>query len=195
MYKWLVDQTAPFFARGLRDSADYAAMRYGMTAFLINAVKTLLLIVVAVCMGIQRQVFVFALGYGVMRTFSFGVHFRHPAVCTVHGLLFLLGGSMLGAVLPDHPLVTMLLIAVPSILYWRYAPAPTAKRPMSENNRRKFHKKTMAAFCIITVLGIALATCGQATYANLLMTGAAFQSINILPVWQRTTNNSNGGQR
>jgi len=141
LYDFLVRKTVAILAPKLgceANSPTYDKLKYGTHVFYINAVKTLLLVIVALILGILPYVSVFALAYGALRIFSFGVHLNNSFLCTAIGFVFYLGSVYLSLYV-DVPLwAKIALLIVATVGFATYAPPHRPKSVLSQNTNARF---------------------------------------------------------
>ena len=176
--EWTVGRLAP--ALGCAPgSVTYDKLWYGTHVFYINALKTLLLILIAWRLGLLAYVAVFALGYGALRAFSFGVHLESSLLCTLSGLLYYLGGVGLSLRYDFPPVVKALLLAGCALSITAFAPVATKKRPIPKN-RRKGYK--LSSLCVLAAITVAVIALKSSPYGNILCMAAICQAVNLLPI-------------
>lgn len=199
MYESLVDGTFQFLIRTVRRNIDNPAFakaaylldednpsrdmaRYGIYIFYINALKTLVLLLIALVSGMLQQVILFALPYAALRLFSFGVHLKTPLACTVLGLVYYLGGTAL-AMYIDIPLSLHIAICcICFICFLFYAPAETKKRPIPQRQRKPFKIKALTVLSVLMALAAYLSASGYPVCRNLILIATVCQTVNILPL-------------
>jgi len=168
-------------------SVTYDKLRYGTHVFYINGVKTLLLVIVAVILGILPYVAVFGLAYGALRLYSFGVHLNNSLHCTAIGMVYYLGSVYLSLYMgiPFIAMVVLLLLSV--VCFAAYAPAQTKKRPIPKHQRKKLKRKSLI---MLTVVICSAFTLYQPfpVFSSLVCMAAACQSVNLLPMTYKIFN-------
>lgn len=147
----------------------------------MNALKCLLLLALALLLGITRYVLVFALAYGALRTFSFGVHLSKPFHCTLLGLAYYLGSAFLAQHVTFPLWGKAIMLALCGIAFATLSPAETEKRPIPKRKRAGYKAKSCAVLLAVGVLCIMLHQVAP-TYSSLLCMALLCQSINLLPI-------------
>jgi len=187
MYEFLTDRTTMALAPSLGcepGSPTYEKLRYGTHTFYINAAKTLLLTIIALLLGIMQYVAIFALAYGGLRLFSFGMHFKSTLICTFVGLVYYLGSTYLSLFVTIPIPLKVTVVMVCGICFMIYAPAETKKRPILSKQRKKFKVKSIIVFLVI-VVSIFMLYPFSTIYSNLLFMAIICQTVNILPITYR----------
>ena len=183
MYDYLVKKTIALLAPSLgcrQGDATYDKLWYGIYVFYLNAAKTLLLIAIALMLGILPYVTVFALAYGWLRIYSFGVHLHSTFACTMVGLVYYLGSTYLSLYVTIPLMVKAVMLLVCMWIFIVYAPAQTKKRPIPEQQRKALKVKSLRTFAIITIAVFIFQQ--YPIYSNLLYMAVVCQSANILPI-------------
>ena len=184
MYDFLVSKTVKVLAPRLEcehGSLTYDKLQYGTHVFYINAVKTLLLIIVSLILGIFPYVVAFALAYGSLRVFSFGIHLENSLLCTLIGFVYYLGSIYLSlyVAIPLWAKVISLIVSV--VGFVTYSPAQTKKRPIPEHQRKALKKKSSIILTIVALLSIMMHY-SFPVFSSLLTMAAVCQMVNLLPV-------------
>ena len=183
MYDFLVSKTVEVLAPKLgceQGSPTYDKLKYGTHVFYINVVKSLLLVVVALVLGIFPYVLMFALTYGALRLFSHGIHLNNSFLCTIIGFVYYLGSVYLSLYV-YFPLWARIALVIVSIAgFTAYAPAQTKKRPIPESQYRILKKKSLMVLVIISIVVFVLYQ-PFPIFSSLILLAAVCQTINLLP--------------
>ena len=183
LYEYMVNKTVSALAPKLGcepNSPTYDKLKYGTHVFYINAVKSLLLIIVALVLGILPYVAVFALVYGALRIYSFGVHLNNSLLCTVIGFVYYLGSVYL-SLYAEVPLwARVALLAVSTMGFVVYAPAQTKKRPIPARQRKILKKKSLVILAVVAVAVFILHHLSP-VFSSLILMAAVCQTVNLLP--------------
>jgi len=183
LYDFLVSKTVATLAPKLgckEGDPTYDKLKYGTHVFYINAVKSLFLVVVALILGILPYVLVFALAYGALRLFSFGVHLNNSFLCTFIGFVYYLGSVYLSLYV-YFPLWAKIALAIVSIVgFTTYAPAQTKKRPIPESQYRVLKKKSLGMLAVVIITVFVLHQLFP-IFSNLILMAMVCQTINLLP--------------
>jgi len=158
----------------------YDKLWYGTYIFYLNVAKTLVLIIVALALGIMPYVAVFALAYGALRVYSFGVHLDNSLLCTLIGLAYYLGSVYL-SLHADIPLaVKVVFLLACTACFILYAPAQTKKRPIPEHQRKILKRKSLGILAVVISFVFILRS--FPVFSNLVFLAVVCQSVNLLPI-------------
>ena len=166
------------------NSPIYDKLKYGTYVFYINTVKTLLLVVVALLLGILPYIAVFALFYGSLRLYSFGVHLNNSLLCTAIGFVYYLGSVYLSLYVSMPLGIKIVLIILTVAIYAAYAPAQTKKRPIPAHQRKVMKRKSLGILIAVALVAFVLHN-QFPIFSNLAIMAAVCQSSNLLPVTYR----------
>ena len=147
----------------------------------INASKFLLLLVSALLFGVLPHVVIFALAYGAMGRFSFGIHIESSIGCTIWGLIYYLSSAFLSMHLAFPLGIKLAFMIFCGIAFVLYAPVETVKRPIPKRRRKEYKVKSCLALLVITLTMLSIHR-SHAVYSNLLCMAAIWRSINVLPI-------------
>ena len=154
--KWISDKICSYCNV---DKKNYQKMKYGIDIIYINISKTAVLIILSVI---------------------FGYHSNNTIKCTVIGIIGFISSVYMAIMLkPINIIVGMVVYLICLIIFLRYAPIETMKRPIG-NSRKKFFKKitVITATCLFIV-----AFCiGENVYRNIIIIGISLEAVMILPI-------------
>ena len=146
-----------------------------------------MLVIVALILGILPYVAVFALAYGALRVYSFGVHLNNSFLCTAIGFVFYLGSVYLSLYV-DIPLwARIALLIVVTVGFAIYAPAQTKKRPIPEHQSKVLKRKSLIVLAIVVVVVFALHL-PFSVFSSLVLMAAVCQTVNLLPTTYKIFN-------
>ena len=183
LYDFLVIKTVGVLAPQLgceAGSRTYDKLKYGTHVFYINTVKMLLLVVVASILGVLPYVAVFALAYGALRIFSFGVHLKNSFLCTLIGFVYYLGSVYLSLYVEIPLWARIVLLIVSVVSFIAYALAQTKKRPIPEHQRKTLKKKSLITLAMVAVVTFVLHYI-LPVFSSLVLMAAVCQTVNLLP--------------
>ena len=157
--KWISDKICSYCNV---DKKNYQKMKYGIDIIYINISKTAVLIILSVILGIVKETLLLLSVFTCVRLSGFGYHSNNTIKCTVIGII-----------------AGMVVYLICLIIFLRYAPIETMKRPIG-NSRKKFFKKitVITATCLFIV-----AFCiGENVYRNIIIIGISLEAVMILPI-------------
>ena len=178
-----MNKTTPVLATKINcepGSPTYDKLWYGTYVFYLNAVKMLILVAIALILGVLPYVAVFALAYGALRSYSFGVHLDNSLLCMLVGLVYYLGSIYLSLYMEIPTIVKVATILICAVGFVLYAPAQTRKRPIPEHQQKVLKKKSLGMFAVVTVSVFALHP--LPVFSNLVFMAVVCQTINLLPI-------------
>lgn len=158
-------------------------IKYGLETFYIVITKTLLIALIMACIGMLDAFLLFFITYGVIRTFSFGVHAGKSWICTIISILiYMIVPSLCKYI--DVPIYGVYIIGLISILILGiFSPADTEKRPIISPKRRLFYRTiTLLIAIIYFVIAIVI---NNSFISNLFLFALVVQSIMVAPTTYR----------
>lgn len=185
-YDRLAEKTAKALCAD-ESSQRFANIRYGSQAWYVTILKSLGLLLIAACIN-GRFVIVmlfFFLCVGMLRKFSYGAHMPNTVLCSLIGGVQYLGGGWMAVTFGWPWWVRGLILAVAGIVFYRYAPAETKKRPIPQNQRAGLKKRSLLCLGVVGSFSF-LCPLFFPTWTGMIPCIAAIsQSIHLLPVWQQ----------
>jgi len=161
--------------------ATYDKLHYGTYIFYLNTVKTLVLVIITLILGILPYIVIFALAYGALRIFSYGVHLNNSFLCTLIGLIYYLGSTYIALNISIPLGVKLALLLMSAICFATYAPAETRKRPIPKHQRKILKTKTLRTLAIVICIVFALHY-HLPVYSSLVFLAVVCQAVNLLPI-------------
>ena len=163
-----------------KEGLELQKMELGMEIILINVSKLIIIYTLAAWLGVLWQTLTVHSAFILIKRYSFGLHALNSTVCTlISCLMFVVAPMMLNGVGISNVGVAAAFLVIISVLY-RYAPADTKARPLIGTSLRALLKRKTVV-CGLIVMAAALLVPNEA-FKLLLVLGAAFQSISILPL-------------
>lgn len=161
---------------------EYDKLWYGINVFYLNVPKTVGLLLLAIWFKMINLVLVFALGYGVLRLFSFGIHLKSNLMCTLVGLLYYFGSSLIAKNIVFSSTFIWLSLIACFIAFLIFSPAATKSRPIYPAQRKKYKYRSLIALIVVAVSILFIQT---PPLRNVLVMAMICQTLNILPFTYR----------
>ena len=175
--KWISDKICSYCNV---DKKNYQKMKYGIDIIYINISKTAVLIILSVILGLVKETLLLLSVFTCVRLSGFGYHSNNTIKCTVIGIIGFISSVYMAIMLkPINIIAGMVVYLICLIIFLRYAPIETMKRPIG-NSRKKFFKKitVITATCLFIV-----AFCiGENVYRNIIIIGISLEAVMILPI-------------
>ena len=124
---------------------DIQKLKYGLEGIYLTITKTLIIFLVAVFLGIIKEVILVTILFNIIRYTGFGFHAEKSYQCLIISLVNFIGipWIFLNIKLSIVAIISISFICI--ISYLLFAPADTIKRPLPDKKKRIIRK-------IITVL-------------------------------------------
>lgn len=188
MYEFLSTKTALFLQKYVEPKENqtkeeqFALYKYGVHSILINVLKTTLLLVFTLYFDVFNFVLSFAMIYGSLRFFSYGVHIKNTALCTLVSLVYYLGSTYLAKNYAVHPVISLLIIPICAVAFFFYAPASYRTTPIKKSRQK--HLKIMSFICLAIWYCFVIYTIYTKQHGgtNIINLAVICQTINILPI-------------
>lgn len=153
IYDILCSKIVNFFISNLKlSNDDIELIHLGIHVLLLNLFKFIILSVLAICLGLFKEVLLFIFIFALLRVNAAGVHLKSNIGCTLAILFIFVGSAYVSNVYPisfNYVFVASIFI---SILLTIYAPADTEKRPILDSNKRKELKIRSGFICILLLI-------------------------------------------
>ena len=125
-------------------------LKYGIEVIYLTITKTIVIVLLALLLGVFKELLFILLFYSILRATGFGVHAQKAWHCWLSSIVIFLGVPILLSYAQALP--TPILIILSSLfllLIFIFAPADTEKRPIVSRKRRMIYK-TMCSLTALT---------------------------------------------
>lgn len=176
------------------DDEKAEIIMYGLQNIIGEIPKTFLVLLIAYFLGIFKETLITFLLLLPYKSFSGGFHLKTHIGCIIGTTLFYCGIALISKYIIIEPIVKYILIAViwifGIIMITLYAPADTENVPILAKKDRK--KKRILSYITFTI-GLLVATFIQNNIiCNILILGNFVQTLTIIKLAYRLTNNKYG---
>ena len=153
---------------------------YGIEGIYLLITKTIIIFVLAMILGIFKELLYLLISFNFIRLFAFGMHANKSYICLIFSsLLFLLGAFMCKYIIFNKSILYILYI-ITFLIIMIYAPADTKKRPLIKKNKRiKFKILSLMIVILYFILTLFIK---NNLIINSLIIGIIIECILILPI-------------
>lgn len=144
----------------IKNKTDYnktklAEIKYGLEAIYLMFEKIIIISIIALILGIFKEMVIYMLIYNLIRMPSFGLHATKSWICLISSTILFIGIPYLCIYL-SIPIYLKIIIGILGICFMiKNAPADTKKKPIINKKRRKTYKilSTILAiiFCLLSI--------------------------------------------
>lgn len=126
-----------------------AEIKYGIEGIYLTISKCIVIFIIALLLGIFKEMIIFMLIYNVLRMPSFGLHATKSWICLLSSIILFIGIPYLCIIL-NIPIIVKVIICILGIcLMFKNSPADTKKRPIVSKKRRKIYKTISTLLTIL----------------------------------------------
>ena len=155
-------------------------IEYGLTGLYLTISKLIVIVVVALILGIFKEMITFLLIYNILRMPSFGIHATKSWICLVSSLIIFIGFPILCINIKLTTTIKIIIGFFGCILMFKNSPADTKKRPIVNHKRRLIYKIIST---ILAIIFVTLSILIKNNYiSNCLIFGLVLQNILISPL-------------
>ena len=159
---------------------DQKKMRYGLEGLYLTITKMIVIFILAIILGIFKEVLILLLLFNIIRYTAFGVHAKRSIDCLISSTVFFIGFPILCIYL-EIPFILKLLIGLLcTIIIAIYAPSDTIKRPLKDKKKRMIYKIISVLISIIYI--ILSVVIKDNTLSNAFIFSLIIEMIIILPI-------------
>lgn len=131
------------------DDIKLAEIEYGLTTIYLTLSKIIVISIIAVILGIFKEMIIFLLIYNILRMPSFGIHATKSWICLLLSTIAFIGLPMLCVNIHLNYTIKIFLGIICCILMGKNSPADTKKRPIVNLKRRLIYKIISTCFAFI----------------------------------------------
>lgn len=153
---------------------------YGIEGLYLTFTKTVVICIIALILGILKELICLLVSFNFIRFFAFGMHASKSSICLIFSSLLFIIFSILCKyiVLPKYLLYILYLLALAIISI--YAPADTVKRPLIK--RKKRIKFKILSIMVVIIYFILTLVFKNNLLINSLIFGLLIECILINPI-------------
>lgn len=155
-------------------------IRYGLEAIYLTTTKIIFIIVLALFLGIIKEVLLVILFFNILRSTGFGLHAPKSWICWVLSTIFFIGGTYLCKILVLDKEILLATAILGLVLLTLYAPADTKKRPLIKKKKKLVFKILTVIFTLTYIIIIFIFN--NNLINNILTFSIVLETLLILPI-------------
>lgn len=161
-------------------------IKYGLEAMYLTITKLIIIILIAILLNILKKMLIFFLLYGILRSFSYGLHATKTWICLLTSIIIFDLIPFLIINLNLNIIIKLIICLVGTVLMLKNSPADTYKKPIISKKKRLKSKIISTMICLIyTILCLVLK---NNFYSNCFVFAIIIQNIFISPVTYKLFN-------
>lgn len=152
---------------------------YGIEGIYLVITKTIIIFLIALILGIFKELLYLLIAFNFVRLFAFGMHADKSITCLIFSSVMFISGAFLCKYifLSKQALYVLYLIAL--IIISIFSPADTVKRPLIKKKKR-IRFKILSIITVLIYFGLSLSVKNN-LIINSLIFGLIIECILILP--------------
>lgn len=131
---------------------ELAEIEYGLLSIYLTFSKLIIISVIAIILGIFKEMVIYMIFFNIIRTTAFGLHATKSWICLLSSTLIFITVPMLCVKLTINLYVKLILGVLSIIFVYKNAPADTKKRPIVNRKRRFILKMVSTGIALIFVI-------------------------------------------
>ena len=155
-------------------------LRYGLEGFYLSTTKLIVIAILAIILGIFKEMLIMLIMFNILRTTGFGLHATKSWICLLSSSTVFILFPILSKLITIPTIIKTILAVISTLCIYKYAPADTEKRPLIKKRKRDIYKIITTFTCII--LNIISLLIKNNTISNLIIFGVYTEVILILPI-------------
>lgn len=155
---------------------------YGLEGLYLTLSKLIIIVILAIVLHIEKEVFLTLVLFNIIRYTGFGFHAEKSYQCLLTSSLFFIGFPLLFQYIQLNKTIMCIIAIICIISYLFYAPADTVKRPFRDKKIRIIRKICTIVIAIIYLLCILQF---NSSHANLFLIALILESIMINPLFYK----------
>ena len=155
-------------------------MRYGLEGLYLSITKLVILVIIALLLGIWKELFILLVMFNIIRYPGFGFHARKSSECLICSTLLFIGLPILLSYLNLSRLTLFIIGVICTCLLAIYSPADTVKRPLPNKKKRMIRKIATTVMAIVyTLISFVI---NSYTISYLLIASLILEAIMVNPL-------------
>ena len=140
----------------IKNNGDYSEtaleeIKYGLEGLYLTITKLVVIGLIALLLGILKEVVIFILIYNIIRMPSFGLHATKSWICLLSSSLIFVGVPLICKYVYIPLYLKSILGIILLLSFYKNAPADTKKRPIINPKRRLFYKYASVLVVILFI--------------------------------------------
>ncbi len=181
MRKYIIDNCINIIKKNNNyDKTKLAEIKYGLESLYLMFSKLIIITIIAIILGLFKEVITFLLIYNIIRMPSFGLHATKSWICLLSSTIVFIGLPLIMKTIELNTITKTILGIVFTITIFIFSPADTHKRPIVNKKRRKIYK------ILSTIISITYVVLSISIKNNYISTSLLFsillQNILISPI-------------
>jgi len=164
------------------DFDDVTIYQYGLEVMFISLIEIAGLLLVGMAMGRADEAIIFMISFSTLRLYAGGYHADSVFKCFALILSFMLVDIYLCRVLSieNYPWLSVAILVASTILVHKYSPVSVVTRPVSEDERVSFRRKSIQIVLLFLILGVGIAVLDIKTkYLGLFALGVFLEAVTL----------------
>lgn len=180
MKKFIINKTMNYIKKNTNyNKTKLAEIEYGLVGIYLTLEKLIVIAIIAIILGIFKEMIIYLLIYNVLRIPSFGLHATKSWICLLSSTMLFIGIPYL-CIFLNIPIILKIIIGILGVIFMiKNAPADTKKRPIVNKKRRNLFKIIST---ILSIIFVALSIGINDNYiSNCLLLALVMQNCMISP--------------
>ena len=159
---------------------DQKKLRYGLEGIYLTLTKTIVLLILSICLNILKEFLLVLLFFNVIRYTGFGFHAKKSSQCLFISILdfIVIPYTLFHIYIPANSIYVILAICI--IHFILFAPADTIKRPLT--NKRKRIIRKLLTIMIGLIYTFIIVFSHNEWISKILLATMMIEAINIHPL-------------
>lgn len=180
MKKFIISKTMNYIKKNTNyDEIKLSEIKYGLESIYLTFSKLIIISILAIILGIFKEMILYMIIYNLIRMPSFGLHATKSWICLLSSTILFIGIPYLCMFL-SIPMIIKIIIGILGILFmFKNAPADTKKKPIVSKKRRQTYKFIST---LLTIIFVTLSIIIKDNYiSNCLVFAIIMQNCMISP--------------
>ena len=137
MKNFVVNSIIKFIQKYKKYSNDkIIIIRYGLEGIYLTISKTIVILLIAFLLGYLWESVIFTMIFGLLRTFSYGLHAKKSWMCWLSSITLFIIIPIIAKEVIIYKYIRMIICFFGVLLIFKNSPADTYKRPIINKKRR-----------------------------------------------------------
>lgn len=131
------------------DEVKLKEIEYGLLSIYLTFSKIIIICILAIILGIVKEVLIFMIFFNILRTTGFGLHATKSWICLVSSSIIFIGIPLLCINININIYLKTFICVISILFMYKNAPADTYKKPIVNKKRRLIYKTISTILAII----------------------------------------------
>lgn len=178
--------TQNLLEKNIIEFEDHEIYMYGLQLFISTIFKGAGIYAIAYGLGWIKEVTVFLIAFGILRTYAGGYHSSTYFKCFILTVVTMLASITMAKYITIHYsyFITLPMLVISALLIFKYAPVDTPNKPLSVAECKIYRRKSIMVIILesLTIISAYILKRDLIIYCNIAAIAILLEALTLTPV-------------